>query len=1366
MTGVANVRAGKVSEPALRALEARMLEHGGVLDCAATVRAMESVDADATIVAYVVSNTAVPLAELRALASSAGCAPPDAVVRVSNIPLTESGDVDAAALARLAVIEPSAVERYRASIASIPGLESAAVALEWDAPADAPLDVDALIPRVAPIGRTPPSRQTAHGSQSASHASDDSAAASRPSLSVGAPIATTSDPPRRLSDLLMRAAAEHPEHRVTCVEQDGEFALSYPELQARAERILGGLRAEGVRAGDIVIFEIERSLEFIVAFWACTLGGMVPAPISVPHGADPTSAAALKLKNAWELLGEPYVLTSAGLAPLIQSLADAFALPTLRTLTVERLAESVPDRVDQAWHDAKADDLALLLLTSGSSGKPKAVTQTHAALLAHVAAHAQAHGFTSTDVPLNWLALDHVGSIVMLHLGGVALAANQVHVRTEYILQDVVRWLDLIERHRATITWAPNFAFALVNDRGDEVASRRRDLSSMRFIVNGGEAVVASTARRFLRRLMPHGLPATAMRPAWGMSETSSAEVISSRFTLESSSDADEYVEVGPPNPGFEIRIVDDEQRIVTEGREGHMEVRGTGVTRGYLNNAEANASAFTSDGWFRTGDLGWLRDGRMTISGRAKGEIIVNGVNYPAHEVEAAVEEVPGVSSSFAAAFAVREPEAQTDSLAVAFHARQQDDATLAELMRRIRQRVFDRVGVLPRFVISVEQSDIPKTAIGKIQRAALTKQFAAGGLAQAVARSEQLTRRADTIPDWFFRWTWRKRNALAAREVGAGTSVIVVTDAAGVGARIADLLRGTGASAVTVSRGELRDALARVRGDDAALVLLGHGFDRRAEPGSNAEPAMAHDAARDIIDVVRAIAESNVAGRPVDLVVYDSRVQRVMPDDKPVIGRASVIGLLRTIPTEHPAIRVRHVDVAFGNVDAAARAVVAELGDTRDEPEVAYRQGVRWVRRLEKRPPRPAGLPSALAGNGGFVAVVGGLGGIGFEVSRHILRTLNVPVLLIGRQPIESTDTGHRERFAALQALGAVRYACPDIADFEQLKQAIDDAAHAWRLSLAGVVHAAGVFEPRLLADESDETLGAALRSKVDGGWNVHRILMDHPGAAFVAFSSVNGELGGYTAGAYAAANAFLDGLVQHLVDAGARAAHSLAWTLWDGVGMSREHAFKESAARRGYRAVSVPQGLVSFAAALAGEPGQTLIGLDPASPHVRRYMNDAPMGERVAVSTPRGQALAARALDPDLFGAAIPIAVREVDSDGNAGAAHAVGTQSGQFGNELERVIAGVWCDVLSTTAIGPSENFFDVGGTSLLVATATRRMREALGRDIAMTDIYQFPSVRLLATHYAGDGADAATLDESEERGRARRAQRLDRRRRER
>jgi acyl-CoA synthetase (AMP-forming)/AMP-acid ligase II len=265
------------------------------------------------------------------------------------------------------------------------------------------------------------------------------------------------------------------------------------------------------------------------------------------------------------MLGKPLVLTSASLAPKIRGLSKLLNLENFQVETIDKLRDCEPDF---NWHSSQPEDLAILLLTSGSTGTPKAVMQSHSSLIGRCAGTALMNSFTQEDISLNWFPLDHVGGIIMFHVRDVYLGCEQIHAPTELVLQQPTRWLDWISHYRATITWAPNFAYGLINEQLETLltqATPRWDLSEMRFILNAGEAIVVKTARRFLQLLTSYQLPALAMHPAWGMSETSSGVTYSHSFLLNSTTDEQKFVEVGAPIPGIAMRIVDAQNQVVEE---------------------------------------------------------------------------------------------------------------------------------------------------------------------------------------------------------------------------------------------------------------------------------------------------------------------------------------------------------------------------------------------------------------------------------------------------------------------------------------------------------------------------------------------------------------------------------------------------------------------------------------------------------------------------------------------------------------------------------------------------------------------------------------------------------------------------------
>jgi acyl transferase domain-containing protein/acyl-CoA synthetase (AMP-forming)/AMP-acid ligase II/aryl carrier-like protein len=564
-----------------------------------------------------------------------------------------------------------------------------------------------------------------------------------------------------LSRVLHRAAATDGE--ILHISSDGrECRQTYGALAQQAQQILAGLHAAGATAGDRLVLQISELDNFLAAIWAGWLGGLVVVPLAVPPAYAESQSKALQLRAILGQLGHPWVLVSGAIAPALREFCwggnsetryDASRLLNLQTLPASQPAPSFEYSLEDFLENSPenspetalaSDRLALILFTSGSMGQPKGVMLTEQNLLVSAHGMATVNRLTKRSLSLNWMPLEHVASLVMFHLTQVFVGCSQIQVSNDYILQDPLRWLDLCDRHRVTATWAPNFAYGLICDRPQAVAQRSWDLSCLEWMGNGAEAVVAKTTRSFLALLAPCGLRDGVVSPGYGMSETTSGIVHSHDFSLATSSDVDTFVEVGRPIPGVSLRIVDEQQQVVPEGAIGCLQVRGLTVTPGYYNRPDLNAEAFTPDGWLITGDLGFLQNGRLTLTGRQKDLIILNGANLYSHEIEAVVEELPGVEVSYTAACAVRRDDETSDRLAIFLHPSVEptDAASLRELVKAVRRQVATQLGVSPDYVIWVGRDEIPKTALGKIQRSELSRRFQAGDFGdrlQAIADAFQ---------------------------------------------------------------------------------------------------------------------------------------------------------------------------------------------------------------------------------------------------------------------------------------------------------------------------------------------------------------------------------------------------------------------------------------------------------------------------------------------------------------------------------------------------------------------------------------------------------------------------------------------------
>ena len=543
--------------------------------------------------------------------------------------------------------------------------------------------------------------------------------------------------PEHIGQLLLRAARFCPDARILSVSAGirGGTRQSYGSLLEDAWRIAGGLGASGCHPGSAVALLLERPHDFLPAFWGCVLGGYIPCPLAPIRGDSERCAQQLEQISA--LLDGPLFVTtrSAGVE-----------LPEgARSVEISSLRWGAPR---EAAHEARDQDLAVLMLTSGSTGRPKAVELTHGNLLASLAGRAARQRLSAADTMFNWIAFDHVAALLESHLIASYVGANQIHTEPATVLADPLLFLQIIQRYQVTIAFAPNFLLGQINaalsdtgEQADEMRVEALDLSCLRRIVTGGEANVVATGRRFLDLLAPYGLSADALWPAFGMTETCAACVYSHEFPNIDTER--EFATVGMPVEGLKVRIVDADGFALSPGQEGELQLSGPMIFTRYRNNEEATQAAFTADGWLRTGDLGRIEEGRLSLVGRSKDCIIVSGVNYFSHELEATLEQLEGIERSFVAAFPTRPKGADTESLVVAFATTfdLEDQSRLYQLVVAIRNTTIMLWGFRPGVILPLPRSAFPKTSLGKIQRTSMRKRLESGQWSDHLAHLDRVS-------------------------------------------------------------------------------------------------------------------------------------------------------------------------------------------------------------------------------------------------------------------------------------------------------------------------------------------------------------------------------------------------------------------------------------------------------------------------------------------------------------------------------------------------------------------------------------------------------------------------------------------------
>lgn len=1383
-----------------RKVEVAIRSSSAVDDCVVIEKQTENLKQD--LVAYVVpSGLFVPeqlLSYLQTILSSELI--PKAIVPVSTLPLTPSGQIDETTLSHLEVRDASLVQRWSEQIQLVPEVKQVAVVVQEHLKQQQSLRLSDLLGDYKTL--TSEENNTSVASQFTRSTINQNSSSIQLAISHGRELKREKNAPKLLWEALQKTAIQFPEKELVYIQSDGfEIIQSYKDLLLDAQKILAGLRKLGLKPLDKVIFQIDLSQDFIPAFWGCILGGFIPVPVSIAPAYEQVNSAVNKLHNAWQMLEQPIVLTSSKLVQSLRELPVLLNIENFQVETVDNLRQNQPDR---NIHQSDQDDLALLLLTSGSTGFPKGVMLTHRNLLSMTAGTAQMNNFSSNEIVLNWMPLEHVGAIVFLGLMAVDLGCKQIHVSTEYILQNPIRWLELIQRHKGSISWAPNFAFSLLNERASEINQRSWDLSSMHFLVNAGEQIVPKTARSFLKLLQQHGLPSNAIHPAFGMSETCSGITWSDGFSVLTSSDEMSFVELGPPIPGASIRITDENNQVVPEGVIGKFQVKGLSVTSGYYKNPERNREAFTLDGWFNTGDIGYIKSGRIILTGRDKDDIIINGINYYSHEIESVVEEVEGVEISYTAACAVQLSGSNADRLAIFFNSAIFEQTLLKELIKKIRGAVVKNIGVNPNYIIPVKKEMIPKTAIGKIQRPQLSKMFVAGEFDSIIQQLGINLDNPNLLPDWFYRKTWRPKAPVSQKSTING-NFLVFLDQLGLGEYLGAELQKQGLSWVGVEAGVDFKQLSNNRYQIApnnpehyqrllsALSAKGFQIDRilhlwtydscinEVSSLESLEQAQTYGA-YSLLSLIKALANIQKFQRSVELLVVSNYTQFTSPADEIAYEKSPLLGLLKVIEQEIPGLSSRHLDLTVDETAVNAECVLQELQMLSGESEVAYRQGQRWIPRLEKVDFRSQQKQDFAFKLGGMYLISGGLGGVGVEIAKYLLKYYKVRLLLVGKTELPQRSTWHNytgqsnvisQKIAAYQELeklgGEILYEAMDVCDLPALQQMVEQAKSSWGCQLDGVLHLAGSYQERSLIEESHKSWLAALRSKVAGAWVLNQLLLDDPQAVFIGFSSVSSFLGGATVGAFVAANQFLESFAHYQRSQGLK-SYCFSWSLWDGLGISQDYQRSKLAQKAGYCAMSARQGLYSLLIGLHHNQVQLLVGLDGSNRYIRSYLEDTyPLEKLTAYFTASNSSVGeqlSKLVVCDRYGTPstcnfvqlqqMPLTKTGIiDLDKlTRGELHQQAEDQAQPVSDIERQVARIWQEVLGLEEVGIHENFFELGGHSLLLVQAQSKLQESFQIPVSIVDMFKYPSISTLANFLSQGQTESASVVQGQKRAKVR------------
>ena len=525
-------------------------------------------------------------------------------------------------------------------------------------------------------------------------------------ISLG-PRDTTDQTPesaQTLTEVLDWHAQRHPQatHIRLCAEHGEDQVVHYGELREAALKVAAGLQQRGLQTGQSVALMLPTGMDYFRSFFGVLYAGGVPVPIYPP----------VRLAQLDDHMRRQAGILENAQCRFLISMPEGKQLARVLGAQLEQLkgvlvAADLDGGGSYAVPTIRPGDTAFLQYTSGSTGDPKGVILSHASLLANIRAAGQAIEASNRDVFVSWLPLYHDMGLIGAWLGSLYFGAQLVIMSPLTFLARPVRWLRAIHRYGGTLSAAPNFAYQLCLARIEEQELQGLDLSRWRIALNGAEAVSPDTIEAFSRRFSSCGFSPEAMFPVYGLAENSVGLSFPSMHRLPRierirrepfsrrgqavPADAQDpaalrFVGCGHALSGHQIRVVDSAGHELPERRQGELEFRGPSATSGYFRNPDATEGLFDGE-WLKTGDLAYIAEGELFITGRIKDLIIRGGRNIYPQELEEAIGGIPGIRKGRVAVFASRDQAHQTEQLVILAESREPDTAKRQELQRQINE-------------------------------------------------------------------------------------------------------------------------------------------------------------------------------------------------------------------------------------------------------------------------------------------------------------------------------------------------------------------------------------------------------------------------------------------------------------------------------------------------------------------------------------------------------------------------------------------------------------------------------------------------------------------------------------------------------
>lgn len=1109
----------------------------------------------------------------------------------------------------------------------------------------------------------------------------------------------------------------------TIVNAQLQSYYSYEEFRREALNIAYRLISLQVAPGSQVIIQLTDPMSVLLTVWGVWYAGGSAVPLAPCVVFEPSDSNAQKLLHALDTFSEATIVCDSEASLSLRQLAQQKGHTRCKIHNFDQLTqhgEQMP------LPEVKPSDIAFYLLTSGSTAKAKIVPLSHQNILHRSLATQQYNQFSNQDVSLNWLPLDHAGGIVMFHIQDLVTGCEQIQVATQYVLSDPLRWMSLCDQYRVSITWAPNFAYQLLNTKASLVAKQNWDLSSLHFILNGGEVIIAEQSHQFLELLAPHGLNDKAMHPSWGMSETCSGVTFYDQFSQLPNNAT--YTPVGMPIAGTSIRIVDDKGSLRRFGEKGRLQVKGKSIFCGYLVNETQNRLSFTDDGWFDTGDIGLIDDQGLTITGRDKDILIVNGKNIACHELEASINTLNGVLPSFSSVFVLNEGEQNREQLCAVIST-ELSEAEQQNLFSQIQSTLKRQFGtqIAKIYVLTPEQ--IAKTSIGKIQRNWLRNKitdnvYQASWSALSLEREQQC---AQDLIDQCFTRQWvpiftakyklmQRKIMLYCQHSDTAIELTEALAAQGIESQVALPVTEAKAqshwlSVVPTEVESWQQLLSQWHDDTQPIDEFIFVTDLCESPPLEVQ----YQAVEQILALLQAFNHSRFS---VPLMVVTRGAQRVLDTDSVRAPLYSTLSsFIRTANEELPKFNGVCLDTDGVHL---SDAVLSTLRNRAKQVEVAYRNQQQYVSKLvhidfslHKSKSNPNEHKN--------IMIFGGLGGIAAHLVTELGQDPKVHLILVGRSDLEALDLAQRSRLAQFQNLPAkVDYLRADVTDYLATNNVLIEAQERFDGMIEQVFNLTGNFQVESLAQMSWLQCQQQLATKVQGSMNLYQLSRDFGIKQLVLFSSTNGYLSGAGIASYSAANRFQETIADMAQTDSVVDVRCLSWSMWRDIGLSKGFEHVELTRSKGYCVFDCQQGIDVLPQLLGLSIKHCMIGLEQHALPLREEFLPALSGmQQVVITSTLQQDL----VDP--FGTPIKVTLQLPEKQ------HEAVVKKGS--NRALQGLMAIWCEALELDDLDIDENVFDLGANSLMLPQVIERIESQLGFSVTLVDIFQYPSISALAAY---------------------------------